>query len=155
MGAITRIEYAPDWRAQLQALGEEPLGRAADRVLDAMKTTIPVSTEGSHGRPAGYARSRLRTLERGRMTTGEPYRDVGTDATTPDGESYPAMQHYGTKPHVIESHGAYPLRDSHGRVYGRPVIQSGRLVGWRVNHPGTRATYWGTRAAMTIHGARL
>jgi hypothetical protein len=32
----------------------------------------------------------------------------------------------GTAPHVIKSHGLYPLKDKYGRVFGQ-----------KVNHPGT------------------
>lgn len=45
-----------------------------------------------------------------------------------DGRTYAAYVELGTRPHVIESHGDYPLRNRRtGQVFGR-----------RVNHPGTR-----------------
>jgi hypothetical protein len=139
---VVRIDWAPNWREQLYRVGEPYLSKAADRVLDAMRVEIPKSADGSGDRPPGYAASKLRTLERGRMTTGEPYRDVGTDAVSEDGANYPAMLQYGTKPHTITPKApGYPLRDP----------RTGRVFGYRVQHPGTRAT----RASMVINGARL
>lgn len=124
----------------LTAVSLEKAGRI---VLAAMKRTIPRSRDGSNGRPAGYAASRLRILERGRELNGQ-YVDVGTDATTPSGQSYPAILEHGTKPHLITSHGNYPLRDRHGRVLGRVV-----------HHPGTRPMPWARTALAVLSGARL
>lgn len=140
MPVVERIDYAPDFQDQLWDIGEPFLAEAGDVVLDAMGRNIPRSTDGSYGRPAGYAASRLSTLRAGRDPA--PYRDVGTDAATPDGDSYPAMLEHGTKPHIIESRGPWPLRDRRtGRVFGR-----------RVMHPGTRPIPWARLSAEALRG---
>ncbi len=100
--------------------------RAGERVAQEQKRLAATSPDGSHGRPSGYMRSRvgfeLNRIDRDLCV------DVGTDATTPDGHSYPLDVELGTRPHVIESKGDYPLRDDKGHVFGR-----------RVQHPGTTA----------------
>lgn len=143
MAIVERLVWDPGVLGDLFDLAEPFVERASADVLDAMQLELPASRDGSNGRPPGYARSRLRRLGRGRDATG-PFRDVGTDATTPDGTSYPAILEHGSKPHIIESHGPYPLRNRHtGQVFGR-VVQ----------HPGTRADPWARRSAQTIHGRR-
>jgi hypothetical protein len=63
--------------------------------------------------------------------------DIGSDAETPDGYPYPLGLELGTAPHVIEPKGpGYPLRDSHGNVFG-----------YHVDHPGTPPYPW-CRAAL-------
>jgi hypothetical protein len=137
-----RIDWSPDWQRQLEDAGAPLLRRAADDVLDAMKTTIPVSQDGSHGREPGYAKSHLKTLERGRDDQGL-YRDVGTDARTPDGDSYPAMLEHGTKAHeIVPREPGYPLRDP----------ATGRVFGYKVNHPGTKPIPWARTALYSIRG---
>lgn len=143
-GSITRVDWARDWERQLWRAGEPALDAGADVILEAMKVNIPVSADGSHGRPAGYARSRLDVLERGQDGEG-PYRDVGTDARTPDGDSYPAMLEHGTKAHDIVAKGPYPLRNRRtGQVFGR-----------RVRHPGTKPIPWARISAAALNGRRL
>ncbi len=44
--------------------------------------------------------------------------------------AHSALLEHGTRPHVIESHGDWPLRSADGRVFGR-----------RVQHPGTPALH--------------
>lgn len=46
-----------------------------------------------------------------------------------DGRTYAVYVELGTRPHVIESHGDYPLRNR----------ETGQAFGRRVSHPGTRA----------------
>lgn len=111
------------------------LDQAAAVVAGGQKRRIPVSADGSNGRPAGYARDSIH-VERGRDAEG-PYRDVGSDAETPDGFPYPLALELGTAPHAIDSHGDYPLRNARtGQVFGR-----------HVDHPGTRPYPW-CRAAL-------
>lgn len=113
----------------------DSMDRAAAVVAGGQKRRIPVSADGSYGRPPGYAQACIH-VERGRDAEG-PYRDVGSDAETPDGYPYPLGLELGTPPHVIESHGDYPLRNRRtGQVFGR-----------RVNHPGTQPYPW-CRAAL-------
>lgn len=130
----SRLEFEPRWEVGVMELAEPFLDAAAVVVAAGQKRRIPVSEDGSYGRPAGYARDRIH-VERGRDIEG-PYRDVGSDATTPAGYPYPLGLEVGTRPHVIESHGNYPLRSKDGKVFGR-----------RVNHPGNQPFPW-CRAAL-------
>jgi hypothetical protein len=135
-----RIVFDVDWHAKAVALAEPLMDRAAGDVAGAQRRRIPVSRDGSYGRPAGYARSRI-SVRRG-ADFGGTYRDIGSDATTPDGTSYPAILDLGSKPHVIESKGPWPMRNRRtGQVFGR-----------RVNHPGTRPTAWARGALEEIRG---
>lgn len=135
-----RIDLAGNWRAQVIAAGAPLMTLAALDVSRAQQRRIPVSRDGSYGRPAGYARSRLR-VEAGVDGLG-PHWDIGTDATTPDGTSYPAILDLGSAPHTIESHGPYPLRNRRtGQVFGR-----------RVRHPGTKPTMWCRGSLEDIRG---
>lgn len=128
----------------LVALAAAPkVAKAARLVADEQRRTIPISDDGSYGRPAGYARDSIDTF-RGRDAAGT-FWDVGATATTPDGVSYPAILDAGSRPHVIESHGDYPLRNR----------QTGQVFGRRVNHPGTKPTYWCRRSVMVLAGRRL
>lgn len=141
--AFTRVVWEPGWREQLMPYAEMALDLADDVVLSAMRVNLPASADGSNGRRPGYARSRLGVLERGRDLYTR-YHHVGTDATTPDGTSYPAILEHGSKAHVIESHGNYPLRNPHtGQVFGR-----------RVMHPGTRPIPWARVSAAALNGRR-
>jgi hypothetical protein len=124
-----RIDFDPTFEASVIRLAEPFLDEAGVIVAEGQKRRIPVSHDGSSGRPRGYARDRIH-VERGSD------RDVGSDAVTPEGYPYPLGLELGTKPHVIESHGNYPLRDKHGQIFGR-----------RVNHPGNRPYPW-CRAAL-------
>lgn len=124
----------PRWEVGVIGLAASALDAAAVVVAAGQKRRIPVSADGSNGRPSGYARDSIH-VERGRDAVG-PYRDVGSDATTPSGYPYPLGLELGTAPHVIESHGKYPLRDKHGNIFGRTV-----------NHPGTQPYPW-CRAAL-------
>jgi hypothetical protein len=58
-----------------------------------------------------------------------PYVDIVSEAKTADGAPLGLFAEVGTKPHVIESHGDYPLRNR----------ETGQVFGRRVNHPGTKA----------------
>lgn len=132
--ATVRVEFEPRWEQSLYELAAPALEAAAVVVAAGQKRRIPVSQDGSNGRPAGYARDRIH-VERD-ADGGGPYWDVGSDATTPDGYPYPIGLELGTAPHVIESHGNYPLRDKHGHIFGR-----------RVDHPGNPPFPW-CRAAL-------
>lgn len=134
MPADVRMEFDPKFEVGVLALVEPAMDAAAVIVAAGQKRRIPVSQGGSSGRPAGYARDRIH-VERGRDAEG-PYRDVGSDAETPDGYPYPLGLELGTPPHTITSHGDYPLRDKHGHVFGRTV-----------DHPGNPPFPW-CRAAL-------
>ncbi len=96
------------------------LVRAAERVTQEAKRLCPTSPSGSGDNPPGHLRSSI-GFELGRDANGS-HADIGSDV---EGSLFVET---GTRPHVIESTGDWPLRDKHGNVYGR-----------RVNHPGTEA----------------
>lgn len=120
--------WEADWETQLLALPGvvKALDKAGEIVEAGAKRRAPVSHDGSHGRPPGHLKASI-DRQAGRDTTG-PYVDVRSPATTPAGEPYGLFCEVGTRPHLIVSHGPWPLRDRHGRVFGRVV-----------HHPGTPA----------------
>lgn len=102
------------------------LQRVGETVTQGAKRRAATSPDGSHGRGSGYMRSNI-GWRLGRDTSGL-YVDVESTARTPEGAYYGLFVEVGTGPHIIASHGDYPLRDKHGNVFGRVV-----------HHPGTRA----------------
>jgi hypothetical protein len=136
------VRFEPGWERRMLDLGEPAIDAAAQIVERGQQRRIPVSRDGSHGRTAGYARDHIH-VERGRDALG-PFRDVGSDATSPSGYPYPLGLELGTAPHVIRSHGPWPLRDEHGNVFGREV-----------KHPGTRPYPWCRAALQDIAGRVL
>lgn len=136
------VVFEPNWERDADLLSGAALDRAAEIVEAGQKHRIPVSAEGSYGRAPGYARDHVH-IERGTDGRG-PWRDVGSDAKTLDGTDYPLILELGSGPHVITSHGDYPLRDRHGRVFGRVV-----------HHPGTRPYPWCRAALQDLAGRRL
>jgi Bacteriophage HK97-gp10, putative tail-component len=97
------------------------LRRAAERVTQEAKRLCPVSPQGSGDNPSGHLRSSigwdLSRDERGLKA------DVGTDV------DYALPVELGTRPHEIESHGDWPLRNR----------RTNQTFGRKVNHPGTPA----------------
>lgn len=134
-----RVVFDPQFALVVQAASAAGMEAAAVVVAAGQKRRIPVSEDGSNGRPAGYARDRIH-VERGADALGL-FWDIGTDATTPSGYPYPLGLELGTPPHTITSHGDYPLRDKHGNVFGRTV-----------NHPGTQPYPWCRVALADIAG---
>lgn len=141
--ATVRVKLEPGYQRTLYALSAPAMEAGAEIVAEGQRQRIPVSKDGSHGRPAGYAQSKIH-IERGVDALG-PYWDVGTgtDALTPDGTNYPLILELGSRPHTITSHGDYPLRDKHGRVFGKSV-----------NHPGTQPYPW-LRASLADLAGRI
>lgn len=139
MAADVQVVMDPAFQVSVLQLAETALDQAAVVVAAGQKRRIPVSQDGSNGRPAGYARDRIH-VERGRDAES-PYRDVGSDAETPEGFPYPLALELGTRPHVITSHGDYPLRSARGEVFGRVV-----------HHPGTHPYPWCRAALADIAG---
>lgn len=84
------VRIVVDQRAILNTAREprvrDELERQAAPILARARRNAPVSASGSHGRPAGYLRSRIRT-RRGLDTFGW-WVDVVSDATSPDGFPY-------------------------------------------------------------------
>lgn len=115
-----------------------PVGRllvtAGEKVTQEAKRRCPVSPAGSDGHPSGYLRSSIgHDLKR----DGEGlYSEIGTDV------DYGLYVEVGTKPHVIESHGDYPLRNA----------KTGQVFGRRVNHPGTPAQPYLRPALDAVRG---
>lgn len=135
-----RVEWDSDWRPKLLVEGYPHVRHVAERGADIMRQTINVSDDGSHGRPAGYARDSIETVA-GATRAGNYYFDSGATAETPDGFPYPAVLEWGSPPHDITSHGDYPLRDDKGNVFGKTV-----------HHPGTPEYAW-CRKALAILAA--
>jgi hypothetical protein len=136
------IKFEPGWEVGVMALSEPYLDLAAAIVAGGQKRRIPVSQDGSHGRQPGYARDRIH-VQRGADLLG-PFRDVGSDATSPTGYPYPLGLELGTRAHTITSHGNYPLRSKDGRIFGRSV-----------DHPGTRPYPWCRAALADLAGRTL
>jgi hypothetical protein len=137
-----KVTLAPGFPARVMVIAAPKLAIAAEIVAAEQRRLIPVSADGSNGRPAGYARDRIAV--RPGADGGGPYYDVGSDATTPDGVSYPTILDAGSRPHTITAHGDYPLRDRHGHIFGHSV-----------NHPGTKPTYWCRRSILALAGRVL
>jgi hypothetical protein len=144
MATAPRVEFAPGFDREAKRLAGPAMEVAARIVADGQRRRIPVSRDGSHGRQPGYAKSKIH-VESGIDAIG-PWWDIGTgdDALSPDGYNYPLGLELGTRPHVIESHGNYPLRDSRGHIFGK-----------RVNHPGTHPYPWLRSAVADLAGRRL
>jgi hypothetical protein len=122
-----------------------PIAREMERrgeiVTQGAKRRAPVSPAGSNGRPSGYLRSNI-YWNLGVDEVGV-YVDVVSPAETPDGAPYGLFVEVGTQPHVIRSHGPYPLRNR----------RTGQVFGPIVNHPGTRAQPYLRPALDDLRGA--
>lgn len=117
------------------------LERKGEIVTQGAKRRAPVSPAGSNGRPSGYLRSNIH-WKLGTDSLGI-YVDIISPAATPDGAPYGLFVEVGTAPHVIRSHGPYPLRNRRtGQVFG-PVV----------NHPGTAAQPYLRPALEDLRGA--
>lgn len=143
--ASVRVVLAPEFERAAMALGVPAMEAGAEIVAEGQRRRIPVSRDGSHGRPAGYAQSKIH-VERGADGLG-PYWDVGTgdDALSPDGTNYPLILELGSRPHEIRSKGDYPLRNA----------KTGQIFGRVVQHPGTKPQPWLRAALADITGRVL
>jgi hypothetical protein len=97
----------------------QAMDRLADGVVLSMKFRCPVSPVSS-GR-SGTLRSSIMKF---RQPDGSYL--IGPTALTDDGIPLGPLIENGTPPHIIESHGSWPLRSASGQVFGRIV-----------HHPGT------------------
>ena len=134
----------PEWDRIFNSLTgpvAQDLSRKGEVVTQGAKRRAPVSPRGSHGRPSGYLRSNIGwTL--GRDAAGL-YVDIQSTARTPDGTPYALIVELGSRAHVIESKGPYPLRNrATGQVFGRRVL-----------HPGTPAQPYLRPALDDLRGA--
>lgn len=137
-GGRGRFRWNPAEEERLLRSAAGPVGRklvaAAERVTQEAKRRCPVSPQGSGDNPSGHLRSSI-GWELGR-TGRDLHADVGTDV------DYALPVELGSRPHVIESHGDYPLRNRRtGQVFGR-----------RVNHPGNPAQPYLRPALDSLHG---
>jgi hypothetical protein len=82
-------------------------------------------------RPSGYLRNSIHADRRGPTEIA-----VGPYA------SYGRYVNDGTRPHLIRSHGPWPLRNR----------ATGQVFGPLVHHPGTRPVYFVQRAARDLGG---
>jgi HK97 gp10 family phage protein len=135
---VTRWRWDPNWRRELTDTPgfKHILDRAGDIVEAGAKRRAPVSPDGSGAHPPGWMRDHIRH-EVTTVASG-PRCDIISPA------SYSLYVEYGTKPHIIKSHGDYPLRDRHGRVFGKIV-----------RHPGTSAQPFLRPALDDLAGRRF
>jgi hypothetical protein len=143
MASNVRLTFSRTWVQQVTGIADPKVRRGAEEIAEAQRRAIPVSADGSHGRPAGYAKSRIAV--RVAADANGRYYDIGSDATTPDGFPYPVVLDVGSRPHLIESHGDYPLRNA----------RTGQVFGKVVQHPGTRPTYWCRGSMSALAGKTL
>src|SRR3954471_2816226 len=136
-----KVVFAKTWVQQVFGFADPTLRLAAQRVAEYQRAHIPVGRDVSRGRARGYARSRIAVRVRVGRFGGREY-EVGSDATTPDGFPYPLVLDVGSNPHLIESHGNYPLRNK----------QTGQVFGPSVHHPGTAPTNWCRGSLSAVHG---
>ncbi len=87
------------------------------------------------GPPSGHLRNSVRARR-------EP---DGTVIVGPLGVDYAGYVNDGTRPHIIRSHGRWPLRNrATGQVFG-PVV----------HHPGTLGVHYIERTAQSLGGVRI
>lgn len=121
--ALDHIEAIPQVAAVLD--------RAQGEAVLTMKRLAPVSPVDQYHR-SGTLRSSIHGFRR------DGNRCVGPTA------DYAPYVEDDTVPHIIESHGDYPLRNrATGQVFGRIV-----------HHPGTRGQHFVSRTAETFQGRR-
>jgi hypothetical protein len=106
------------------------MDRAAAGALQTMKFLTPVSPVGPLHR-SGNLRSSEHAFR-------QPNGDIHVGPTA----DYGRYVNDGTEPHVIESHGPWPLRNREtGQVFGRVV-----------HHPGTKPVLFVERTAESMNG---
>ena len=107
--------------------------RVAGALVNGMKRLCPVSPAGPLHR-SGTLRSSIHAF---RLPSGEII--VGPAA------SYAGYVNDGTRPHIIRSHGPWPLRNR----------ETGQVFGPVVHHPGTRPTRFIQRSVSAVAGMRV
>ncbi len=140
-------EHSPQAHAALDLV--------AARAVVTMKALCPVSpVQPVYARPLPVGSSAGKTRYQGDL----PLRASGTLRSSihafrlPDGAvivgptaPYAEFVNSGTRPHVITSHGSWPLRSrATGQVFGRVV-----------HHPGTQGSHFIERTAATLGGVRV
>ena len=120
-----RMQWNPEADERLLRSVDGPVGnhlrRAAERVTQEAKRLCPVSPRGSGDNRSGHLRS---SIGFDLVRDAEGLRaDVGTTV------DYALPVELGSRPHVIESHGDWPLRNR----------KTGQVFGRKVQHPGAPA----------------
>lgn len=117
-GVTIKIDQAAIEKfARSAPVAKDLIGRA-QRVTQEAKRLCPVSPVGASDHPSGQLRSSI-GWEPIAMDRIGLYINIGTPV------SYALPVELGARPHVIESHGDYPLRSKSGQVFGK-----------KVHHPG-------------------
>lgn len=112
---------------------QRQLAQMANEAVLTMKYLCPVSPVGPLHR-SGNLRSSIHAFRMG--TPGDRYYIIGPTA------DYAPYVEEDTRPHLIVSHGPWPLRNREtGQVFGRVV-----------HHPGTRGQHFVQRTADTFSG---
>lgn len=101
---------------------------ATGEVMQELRRLGNVVERGAKRRTHGRIAAGVKAHEPG-VDNGEGYVDVETGAEDEHGAPIGLFVEVGTAPHVIESHGPYPLRNA----------TTGQVFGKKVNHPGTEA----------------
>lgn len=115
--AQVKVTFRPN-RAGVNAAGRSnavyrELERRADKVIALAQAIAPVDT-GVYRASFAKERTRVRGQAAVQVTNTAPYA---------------AVVEHGSRPHVIESTGPWPLRNA----------KTGQVFGRKVNHPGTPA----------------
>jgi len=104
--------------------------QVARELAAAMRRLCPVSEPGEFHRSGN-----LRDSIRARRLPGGGWR-VGPEA------AYGKWVNSGARPHVIRSHGKWPLRNR----------ETGQVFGPVVHHPGNRGRHFIEEAGLTVNG---
>lgn len=124
-GELEKLTNSPNTNAILD--------RIAAETVQIMKRLIPVSPVGPLHR-SGNLRSSVRATRLGNQ--------YGRQIIIGPTADYARYVNDDTRPHVIESHGDYPLRNREtGQVFGRIV-----------HHPGTTGKHFVEKTADALNG---
>lgn len=136
---MARMDVTVDWNsAALASLSQDAdvralMDRLAAFAVQDMKKHCPVSPVGPLHR-SGQLRSSI-------ISERQPDGSVHVGPTA----SYGGYVNDGTPPHLIRSHGPYPLRNR----------ETGQVFGREVHHPGTRPQPFIEETAADIGGMVL
>jgi hypothetical protein len=125
--AQVRMTRYIEYPGAIRGLGRAPtvagfMRQAGAVVNSGQKRLCPVAPVGDPDRPSGTLRSHISTK------VGEDGQSAYADAGVFGDEVWVFVE-VPTSPHVIESHGPWPLRNR----------RTGQVFGPKVNHPGTQA----------------
>lgn len=134
---MTTFRWSPNWERDLLATTRvrDALNDAGDIVQRGAEARAPVSDDGSGLNPPGHLKASIHV----RPDHSKHHVDVVADA------DYALYVELGTVPHVIRSHGNYPLRNQ----------KTGQVFGREVQHPGTEAQPFLRPALDDLQGRAL